>query len=197
MPVPTGLTGPRLLALLSALLVAMSAALFAAAGGGEEGAGSVIRWTARTTALLLLLIFPASALHRRWRSGATRWWMQNRRALGLSLTVSHSLHLAFILWLAQLGALGEVGAVTLYGGGWGYVLIYAMALTSNDASVRALGPNWRRLHLLGLYTLWIIYAFSYLPVPDNGPLAPWFFAGLIAVMIVRWWPAPARSAAHS
>lgn len=189
--------GPRLWGALSVGLLAMCALLFVAAGGGEEGARLSIRATARTSALLLFLIFPASALHRRFRSDTTRWILANRRYLGLSLASSHTLHLVFILSLAAQGTLGEVDSATLYGGGWGYVLMFAMAATSNDASVRALGANWRRLHALGLFTLWVIFMVSYLPAPGRGPVAPVFFGGLVAVALLRWWPARQPAPAHS
>jgi DMSO/TMAO reductase YedYZ heme-binding membrane subunit len=57
---------------------------------------------------------------------------------------------------------GEVpNAVTLAGGGGAYVMMFAMAATSNDAAVRLLGRNWARLHKLGIYWLWFIFIFSY------------------------------------
>jgi len=171
----------------------MCAMLYVVAGGGEEGVRLCIRATARTSALLLFVIFPASALHRRFRNAATRWILRNRRYLGLSLASSHSLHLGFILSLSAAGTLGEVSSVTLLGGGWGYLLMYAMAATSNDASVRVLGANWRRLHVLGIFTLWVIFMVSYLPVPENGPIAMIFFAGLLVVAGLRWWPQSARA----
>lgn len=42
-----------------------------------------------------------------------------------------------------------------------YVLLYAMALTSNDASQRAMGIWWKRLHTVGIHWLWFIFTFSY------------------------------------
>jgi methionine sulfoxide reductase heme-binding subunit len=51
---------------------------------------------------------------------------------------------------------------SLLGGGLAYALMFAMAATSNDASMRALGIWWKRLHRAGLHWIWFIFAFSYL-----------------------------------
>ena len=181
----------------SAILAGGCALLYFWQGAGEEAARACIRATALWSVLYLLAIVPASALHRRYRSPRTRWLMLNRRYLGLQLAASHALHLAFILLLYARGELGEVGVTTLYGGGWGYVLLFAMALTSNDASLRALGSAWRQLHRLGLNTLWVIFTLSYLPQSDSPPTRWVIFLGLLAVMAIRWWPVPKRVPAHS
>ncbi len=61
-------------------------------------------------------------------------------------------------------------ATTLVGGGLAYLFTAAMAFTSNDASVRALGrKGWRRLHLVGSWYIWIVFAQSYLPRAARDP----------------------------
>ena len=50
----------------------------------------------------------------------------------------------------------------LIGGGFGYVLLYAMALTSTDRAQAAMGVWWKRLHRFGIHYLWFIFAFSYI-----------------------------------
>ena len=53
--------------------------------------------------------------------------------------------------------------VTIVGGGLAYIFISLLALTSNDWSVKKLGPEvWRRLHLIGSYYIWAIFMNSYL-----------------------------------
>lgn len=43
------------------------------------------------------------------------------------------------------------------------MLLLAMAATSNDAARMRLVTHWRRLHLLGMWTRWILYAGAYFP----------------------------------
>jgi DMSO/TMAO reductase YedYZ heme-binding membrane subunit len=164
-------------------------------GFDEAGVRACIRLTARTSLLVLVILFPLTALRRRWPIRATRWLRRNRRYLGLSLAVSHGYHGLFILVLYGMGRAGDVPAATLYGGGFGFAMLAAMAATSNDASQRWLGASWRRLHRAGLYTLWVIFAVSYVPrvleaFPDVGRAAiPSLATGLLlAALVLRLWP---------
>ncbi len=118
----------------------------------------------------------------------TRWIVRNRRYLGLSLAVSHGYHALFISRLYAVGTPGDVSPATVYGGGLGFVLLAGMAATSNDASQRALGANWRRLHLAGIYWLWIVFAASYLPAALASPLAAAIGIGLVVALALRVWP---------
>jgi methionine sulfoxide reductase heme-binding subunit len=46
-------------------------------------------------------------------------------------------------------------------GGLAYALMFAMAATSNDRSMRAMGRWWKRLHRVGIHYLWFIFAFTF------------------------------------
>ncbi len=153
---------------LSALgVVLLLAAAFWIAGWSEEGVRLVVRWTARGAILLFAAAFSAGALRSLWPVEATRWLLANRRGLGLSFAFVHTVHL---LALVVLGLefpdpfVGGLDVATLVGGGLAYVFMGVMAVTSNDASVRYLGPVWwRRIHLVGGWYIWIIFAQSYVP----------------------------------
>lgn len=185
----TGFAGSRIVYTAIAVFGAMCALLFFAPGGGEEGVRLAIRATARTTVALFVVIFCASALRRRWPRPATSWLMRNRRYLGLSAAVSHAYHLAFILALYGIGTSEETPISTVVGGGFGFLLLFLMAATSNDVSQRRLGRNWRRLHLLGIWTVWIIFAVSYLPrAMSGGAIGAVASAALVASLLLRVWP---------
>ena len=137
----------------------------------------------------------ASGLRRLWRAPATAWLLRCRRQVGLAFAFSHFLHLAALIALALTvpSFAPSVSPVTLIGGGTGYLLIAAMAATSNDASVKRLGlRRWRALHLTGLWVVFGIFAQSYLPRAFNNPnyLPP--AALLVAALIVRILPMRAR-----
>ena len=162
-----GALGPngRLWLVASAVLLAACALRLASAGLEEEPLRSVIRWTARSSLLAFGLAFAASSLHRRLRSPATAWLLRHRRGLGLTFASSHTLHAAAILaaaWRSDAFRSEIDGLTIVLGGVVGYGAIFAMAASSNDAAVRALGRDrWRRLHLFGSYYLWILFFQSY------------------------------------
>jgi DMSO/TMAO reductase YedYZ heme-binding membrane subunit len=165
-------------------LGALCALLLARYGTGEDGLRLLIRVTARTSLALFLPAFAASSLRRLWRSPASAWLLRNRRQVGVSFAVSHALHLAAILALAaRFPASFAPGAVTVVGGGIGYVFIAAMTATSSDAAVRRLGARrWRLLHRTGLWVLFAIFASSYLAAPFVDPrYAPAALAVLAAL----------------
>lgn len=191
---PAVFAGTRLVYASILVFGAMCGAGWLVAGGGEEGLRAPIRATARTTALLFVVLFCTSAVRRRWPGAATNWLMRNRRYLGLSAAVSHGYHLIFILALYGIGKGGDTDILTVIGGGWGFVLLGLMAATSNDASQRGLRKNWRRLHLLGMWTVWIIYAVSYFPRVSD-PIAVIASLLLLVSLGLRVWPKPQARAA--
>jgi len=142
----------------------MCAVILLASGTGEEGWRAVVRATARTSLVLFTAAYVASALRAFHRGAATKWLLANRRYVGLSYAVSHTLHLAAIVTLSRVAADFATSAVALVFGGLAYVFLYAMVLTSNDRAVAAMGiANWRRLHRAGMHYNWFIFAQSYLP----------------------------------
>lgn len=148
----------------TAALVAMCAVILLTSGTGEEGWRAVIRATARTSLVLFTAAYVASSLRAFHQGTATKWLLANRRYVGLSYAVSHTLHLAAIVVLSRVDADFETSAVALVFGGLAYVFLYAMALTSSDRAVAAMGiANWRRLHRTGMHYNWFIFAQSYLP----------------------------------
>ncbi len=123
-------------------------------------AGLAARWTARAGFPLLILTYSASSLVRIWPNDGTRALLRWRRQWGLGFALVHIVHLVALTTLNIL--IGEVpDASRLIGGGGAYVLLFAMVLTSNDASMRAMGIWWKRLHTLGIHWLWAVFTFSY------------------------------------
>jgi hypothetical protein len=55
----------------------------------------------------------------------------------------------------------------LLGGGLGFVFIAAMAATSSDAALKALA-RWTLLHRTGVWYLWFVFAFTFIPDPSRG-----------------------------
>lgn len=156
---------------LAGLLLALAvvAASFVGHGGGAQGWVLAARYTARLAFILFMAVFLLGPALRVTRAAFLRLAMRERRGLGLAFAAAHFTHLG-ALTMALL-ALGEAPAwLTVIFGGFGYVLLAAMALTSNDAAVRTLGPvAWRRLHTFGLYYLWFIFTYTYLGRVHRSP----------------------------
>jgi hypothetical protein len=151
-------------------LVAMSTLVLAAAGTGEDGVRMLIRATARSSALLFLIAFLARPARQLWRTDATAFAIKNRRYFGVSMAVSHLIHGIAIVWLlSAFPSAYQVNATTLVGGGLGFVFIAAMAATSSDAAFKALGrARWQLLHRTGVWYLWFVFAFTFIPDPEYG-----------------------------
>jgi DMSO/TMAO reductase YedYZ heme-binding membrane subunit len=155
-----------IVAYVAAGLSAIFAVELAILGTGEDGIRQVVRTSAQTSVLLFSAAFAASSLYQIRRSSFTRWLFANRRYVGVSFGVSHYIHLAA---LVALGAVSQpfvdgLNAVTLVGGGMGYVFLTAMVATSFDRTAAMLGRRWwGRLHKVGAYYLWFIFFQSYLP----------------------------------
>ena len=167
--------------------------IFAVVGTDEAGLRMAIRATARTSVVLFALAFAASALRRRWPMPVTTWLLRNRRQLGVSFAASHFIHLLVIVALAGWtweGFLANTPTLTLVAGGLAYVFIALMTLTSFDATAAWLGARrWRRLHTVGAYYVWIIFAQNFFVMAFKS-MFYWPYAAVLAVaMTARWLPA--------
>jgi sulfoxide reductase heme-binding subunit YedZ len=159
------------------------------AGWSEESVRIVVRWTAKIAVVLFAAAFSASSLRVFWRTGTTRFLLKNRRRLGLAFALSHSVHLIALLMLGiafPSPFVDDLSLITLVGGGLAYVFMFAMAATSNDASVKKLGiARWRTLHTIGGWYIWLIFTQSYTPRALVDPAAVPFAALLFGVLGVR------------
>jgi len=127
----------------------------------------------------LRTLFPAA----RW----LRWLARRRRYFGVAVFGYSALHAA--VYLARAADFGRVlgDALTVaIGTGWvALAIMLALAVTSNDASVRRLKQKWRWLHravyaaALLTFAHWVLTAFD--------PLAGYVHLGvLVAVELLRF-----------
>jgi sulfoxide reductase heme-binding subunit YedZ len=131
-------------------------------GQNVEASQAITRFTARISLFIFVWVFSASALHKLFRNEFTAELLRNRRKFGLSFALSHTIHLIALITFFILSG-DPVPMLSVVFGGLAYVLIYAMAFTSNDWSVKKLGAkNWKRLHKFGVFYIWLIFFISYL-----------------------------------
>ena len=141
--------------------IALAACMLALGSADEPGVRALVRLSARFAAAYFIAAFVASSLLSLRRSAATLWLRRNRRPIGVAFAFAHTIHLAGLGALAikyPSPFLEHLSLLTVVGGGLAYLFIYAMAFTSSDAAVRALGPqNWQRLHWWGGWVIWVVF----------------------------------------
>ena len=120
-----------------------------------ERLSSVLRGTALISMLFFMVTYSARPLYV---LGATfmRPLVIHRRYFGLSAAMAHGYHTVFVILYLQMSSLSE-SSLAIFVAGPGLLIYLAMACTSNDASIRVLGKNWKYLHSFGMHYLWLIY----------------------------------------
>jgi sulfoxide reductase heme-binding subunit YedZ len=143
------------------------------------------RYSAHLAFVFLLLAFSASTLKAVVNNAQTRGLVRYRRQLGLGFATAHTFHLvALILFLSNLEGYSVDASVAV--AGFGYVVTALLALTSNDYSVRRLGPaKWKQLHAIGISILMLYFfvAFSGRLLTSFAPIYGVYIA-LIATAVV-------------
>ncbi|MBC2777746.1 cytochrome b family protein [Parasphingopyxis marina] len=157
-----GLTKDRkrwLIGLATLGALAICAAASAVPGSFEDRLSLATRLTARWSFLWFLAAFAARPLHQMF-GGIWTALLRQRRYVGLGFASAHTIHAMCFIWLIAATPVSRPPYVYFIGG-TGYVLMWLMAATSSDAAMRALGRNWKRLHITGIWLLWFIFFASY------------------------------------
>jgi len=143
------------------------------------------RYSAHLAFVFLLLAFSASTLKAVVNNAQTRGLVRYRRQLGLGFATAHTFHLvALILFLSNLEGYSVDTSVAV--AGFGYVVTALLAATSNDYSVRRLGPaKWKQLHTVGISILMLYFfvAFSGRLLTNFAPIYA-IYVALIATAVV-------------
>ncbi len=121
-----------------------------------------------------------------------------RRAIGVLTFFYVTLHL--LVWLVlDVQVLGQIWAdiikrpyITV--GMAAFLLMLVPALTSNDWSVRRLGPRWRKVHRL-IYPAAILGGLHYVMQAKGFQIEPLVYLGLILGLLILRLPFPGRRAA--
>lgn len=176
--------GIRLIALVGGSTFAAVSAAYIQAGSYLAALPFVMLPTAHVAFALFWMAFSASSLHALAPSPYSKWAMKNRRYIGLSFALVHSVHLVLVLSNITANAI-ERPFLILLAGATAYFFLFLMAATSNNASVKMLGAkNWRHLHTIGSWYIWMIFM-SALPEIFTGKFNRiWIFAlGLTALYL--------------
>jgi methionine sulfoxide reductase heme-binding subunit len=136
----------------------------------------------RLSAIYFLIAFSVGPLTRLSNTGWLRPLLANRRYIGLSFALMHTVHLYFIaLWVRANP--DKFDPVPLWIGGSAYLFMYLQAITSNDYSVSRLRRYWRWLHNYSTYLLWLVITVTF--AGSESLTAKIYTAFLLSAMAVR------------
>ena len=158
--------------------------------GSTEPEGFLLLWTrysAHLAFLFLITAFSASTLKRYNHNTITAYLMRQRRQLGLGFATAHFAHLtALSLFLSQLEGFAMDASTAV--AGFGYLMLIALTVTSNDWSVRHLGvTHWRRLHTTGVNILMLYFfiAFSATLLTKGGAIYGFYVSAIVLAVGVK------------
>lgn len=163
--------GPAIIGSVGIMLAVFLAGSHSVWGSYLSMLPGVMKPTAWLAFALFIMAFTASSIQILRPGAYGRWAMKNRRYIGLSFALVHFVHAGLVLSnLIFTEASRTVPVLT--GGGLAYVFLLLMTLTSNNASVRKLGAkNWKRLHKVGSYYIWLIFMATTVPeIPLAWPM---------------------------
>ena len=128
-----------------------------------RGVSSMIEIAVRCAIPLLFVTFAASSINVLFPGAIGRWFLRNRKYLGLSYAAAMAWQLFFILWMVTQHTEHYVDRVyatsDVIEGIGGYLLLIAMVITSfRFGRSRLSAKQWNILHKVGIYWLWT-YAF--------------------------------------
>lgn len=155
---------------------------------GAASPDELLHPTGETSARLMIIammIAPLIALvgPRGW----LRWLLARRRAFGVAAFAYALLHL--VLYVIDMGLLADMLAEFTAPGIWtgwvAFVLMIPLALTSNDASMRALKSGWKRLQRLA-YPAALLTLLHWVFVHNNLVAALVHFVPLMLLLVLRF-----------
>lgn len=150
---------------------------------GAISYGEFIHWSGDISVWLLIVALAVTPLRRVVKGGFNAWLGQRRRDIGVASFGYAAGHLgAYLLRKADAALILQEGLEPGLFTGWiAFAIFLALAITSNDASVRWLKAGWRRLH-------WFVYPAAILTAAHwvltaFDPTLAWIHAGIIAALL--------------
>jgi len=182
----------NLVKLAVGLPILLYAAFFFFIGFNEEGNRAAIAWSTKVSFSLFCMAFSASAAHKLLKNSLSFWWLMNRRYFGISFAINHLIHLGFLVLLQQVfhPVFDLADGISLLAGGLAYLFVVVLLLTSFETFAKYLSrKNWKLLHTIGGYWIWIIFLSTYAKRVQNVGVAflP-FVLILIMVLVIRLIP---------
>jgi sulfoxide reductase heme-binding subunit YedZ len=150
---------------------------------GAMSYGEFVHWSGDISVWLLIGALAVTPLRRTMSGGFNVWMGKRRRDVGVASFGYAAGHLgAYLLRKADAALIWKEGIEPGLLVGWiAFAILLALALTSNDASVRWLRAGWKRLHLLVYPAAALVAAHWVLTAFD--PTVAWIHAAAIAALL--------------
>jgi hypothetical protein len=145
--------------------------------------------TARLTFAFFVCAFTGNALRDFWPGKLSLWLSRNRDWFLVAVATSHTFHLAAIIAFFQVVGWSRLRLVTLLGGGFVYLMIYALAATA-ITRLRRHGNGFiagsPRLEAAAMYLIWLIFALAFVPRMVSGwPVYSILAVATLAALVIR------------
>lgn len=151
---------------------------------GALSYGEFIHWSGDVSVWLLIATLAVTPLRRMVRDGFNLWLGKRRRDLGVATFGYAAGHLgAYVLRKQDPALIWKEGIDPGLLTGWiAFAVFLALALTSNNVSVRWLKAGWKRLH-------WLVYAGTILTLAHwvltaFDPTTAWIHAAIGGVLLL-------------
>lgn len=129
--------------------------------------GEFVHRTGLFSLQLVILALAVTPLCRLLPSGVCRWLRRSRRHFGVASFAYLLMHAGAYLIRQPWARVLDDAITAAYATAWlGFVIMLALAVTSNDSSVRRLGRRWKTLHRLVYpaaalaFVHWLLTAFA-------------------------------------
>ena len=161
---------------------------------GAVSYGEFIHWSGDISVWLLIATLAVTPLRRLVRGGFSVWLGKRRRDLGVATFGYASGHLVvYLLRKADAALIWKEGVDPGLLTGWiAFAVFLALALTSNNLSVRWLRAGWKRLHWL-VYPGAILTAAHWLLTAFDPTGAAVHAAIIAALLALRFVPAETKA----
>ena len=172
------------------------------------GVSEMIGFSVRVAVPFIYLVVAASSVHALFPNSFSRWWLRNRKYLGLCFAVAMAWQATFIYIMSNFYRDYYYQDVYLLRdeieGSAGYIFLVAMVVTSFPLGRGLINRSqWKLLHTFGIYFLWAypfsVYWWLLYYYESASPLDyVYYWAGFIAVAlrITAWGKKRERAEKH-
>ena len=157
-------------------------------GYNEDLGANPVEFVEHSTGLwaLIILLVTLSMTPIRLITGQV-WQVQLRRVLGLFMFFYACLHITTYLWLDFNFIWSEIWVDVakhprILVGFAAFMLAIPLALTSNNASIRRLKTNWKKLHQ-AVYLIAILVVVHFLLLVKKDLTEPVYYAAALAILL--------------
>lgn len=144
----------------------------------------IILHSVRCALPFFLVAFVASSLATLWPSRGTRWLLANRRYFGLAFAFAMAWHFTFVAY-STFSFGNTLGRTALLLDLLGAFSLLILTVTSFIWIARRMSvANWRRVHKLGVYVIWLLATDIYLGVARRDRDA--LHLAILGVLLLAW-----------